>query len=424
MPQKDFISPGAWRDGFRRYPVVAGYFGPRIATFSTSLDVSNIHSLLGHDPRSKYWKLLSDDTRSLYESVQRKTDTKRVARLEDFLRKRTRPDNAAGALPAISIAFPGFVPYAESEALPGCGMIEVENKSGNDPIVIDGLGRLSTLLDLYQRAMDDDRGQGREGREILSLINDIRLPVTIFAPRSARGRLSQSDLQQLFSDFNFKSVKISSAHAMALDSQDIYGLLARRIADKSASIVAAGGLDTGAPNQSRGKGEAPFVKLKDLRLFAKAAMEGGQWAAKAQGTPDEPNASRALIEEQSSSLAEFLDAVANAMGDRFMEPSRTGLLRTAKGWYALGALYHDLHYVKRAARPLQLAGRIGALDWSHTGPIWRQGPVPLIVNARAGSRAPYAWGAYTGYSAHEETARRVREATGVAGWLKEPDLED
>lgn len=421
MPQKDFIAPSAWRDGFRKYPVVAGHFGPRIATFSTSLDVGNIRSLLGHDPRSRYWRLLDEGTRTLYESVQRKTDPKRMTRLEDFLRKRTRRGNAAGALPAISIAFPGFVSYTESEALPGCGVLEIADKSGNDPIVIDGLGRLSTLLDLYQRAMDDDRGQGKSGRELLALLNDIRIPVTLFAPRAAEERLSQSDLQQLFSDFNFKSVKISSAHAMALDSEDVYGLLARNVAEKSASISAAGGLDTGAPNQNRARGQAPFVKLKDLRLFAKAALEGGQWATKAQGAPDDPNADRARLEEQSASLAEFLDAVANAMGERFVESPTTGLLRTAKGWYTLGSLYHDLHYVKRVPDPLRLAGRIGHLNWSHAGPIWRQGPVPLIVNARAGSRAPYAWGAYTGYSAHEETARRVRVATGVAGWLADPE---
>jgi hypothetical protein len=39
-------------------PAVQGYFGKRIATYTTQIQPLQIKRILGHDPRSKNWKLL------------------------------------------------------------------------------------------------------------------------------------------------------------------------------------------------------------------------------------------------------------------------------------------------------------------------------------------------------------------------------
>ena len=63
-----------------RIPAVQGQFGKRLVTYTTQLPAGAIETILGHDPRSKHWKQLSDDVKNIYEKIQRTTHNKRLER--------------------------------------------------------------------------------------------------------------------------------------------------------------------------------------------------------------------------------------------------------------------------------------------------------------------------------------------------------
>jgi hypothetical protein len=48
---------------------VQGYFGKRIATYTTQIPTLQVKKVLGHDPRSRNWKMLPETTREIYQRI-------------------------------------------------------------------------------------------------------------------------------------------------------------------------------------------------------------------------------------------------------------------------------------------------------------------------------------------------------------------
>ena len=87
-------------------PALRGFFGNRLATYVTQAKPNDLISLLGHDPRSKNWRNLPEDTRSIYEFLQRKTAKSRRDSIGGYIDERMSEDALViGAFPSGSIAF-------------------------------------------------------------------------------------------------------------------------------------------------------------------------------------------------------------------------------------------------------------------------------------------------------------------------------
>ena len=119
-------------------PAVQGYFGKRIATYSTQIRALEIKRIVGHDPRSRNWKLLPQSTREIYEKIQRVTSKDRREGVASYIEQRLGPRNMVGAFPAISIGVthrPKFDPFPNNTAI---GVLHLEEEV--ERIILDGHG--------------------------------------------------------------------------------------------------------------------------------------------------------------------------------------------------------------------------------------------------------------------------------------------
>ena len=66
-------------------PAVQGFFGKRIATYTTQIPPLQVRKVLGHDPRAKNWKLLPESTREIYQRIQRPTSKERREGVAGYL---------------------------------------------------------------------------------------------------------------------------------------------------------------------------------------------------------------------------------------------------------------------------------------------------------------------------------------------------
>ena len=57
-------------------PSIQGRFGSRLVTYTTQIPALQIKKILGHDPRSRNWKFIPEETRKIYETIQRVTAKK------------------------------------------------------------------------------------------------------------------------------------------------------------------------------------------------------------------------------------------------------------------------------------------------------------------------------------------------------------
>ena len=51
-------------------PCIQGAFGKRLTTYTTQIRPSHLKQILGHDPSSKNWKFLDEETREIYQKIQ------------------------------------------------------------------------------------------------------------------------------------------------------------------------------------------------------------------------------------------------------------------------------------------------------------------------------------------------------------------
>jgi hypothetical protein len=220
-----------------RIAAVQGAYGHRLSTFATQISPRSLEAFLGHDPRSRFWKKLDPELERIYSQLQRNTTADRLRAIQAYIRKRfTQQAVILGAFPSISIAVKRhlrFEPYLGGDVA-GAGTLHLDMSKSNGRIVLDGLARVSGVIELVELANHD--GLSEEDRQSLNdLIDGFSLPLVIFAPRQEDKPLELRELQQLFADFNFKQTSISPSMAIALDSSDIYIEASRRLG--KASVV-------------------------------------------------------------------------------------------------------------------------------------------------------------------------------------------
>ncbi len=136
-----------------RIPAVQGQFGVRLVTYTTQLPAGAIETILGHDPRSRHWRQLSDDVRDIYEKLQRATTPKRLEQIVRYIRYQFIERGVIlGAFPAISIAVEQpteFEPYSGISDS-GVGVLHFDLSRRNRRIMVDGLGRASAAMELVE----------------------------------------------------------------------------------------------------------------------------------------------------------------------------------------------------------------------------------------------------------------------------------
>jgi len=354
-----------------RIPAVQGQFGPRLVTYTTQLPAGSIETILGHDPRSKQWRRLSDDIANIYLHLQRATTKARLDSIIRYIRYRfvERPI-ILGAFPAISIAVQNPTPFEPFGGIPdaGVGVLQFDLSRRNLRIIVDGLGRASASLELVELAESDDLAPpAKEGLQ--KLLGEFSLPTVFYMPAPGTSPLSLREMQQLFHDFNFKVTAVPARVAIALDHSDLYIGLANRIGE-SEVINRYGGMELKAA--SLGKKSTAIVVQQNLLRFVRGATEGERFL---EGTSNSelknPRLTEETVDHFETSINMFLGNFAESMGiDRFTD--RESLHLTAPGWGALGVIFHDLVERLHVPDPAAAARKIGQIDWRRSAPMWKE----------------------------------------------------
>lgn len=340
-------------------PALRGFFGDRLATYVTQAKPNDLISLLGHDPRSKNWRNLPEDTRSIYEFLQRKTAKSRRDSIGGYIDERMSEDALViGAFPAVSLAFREPLEFNPSEGNGGIGKLMVDVSPSAVRILLDGLGRVTGALDLREEGKGD-------------LLNRFVFPVTIYAPRPGERPLSYKEMGQLFHDMNFRVQPVSKNHAIALDTSDIYIAVANRLAE-SPVIQDNGGVAERAA--SLGKKSTELVVQTVLVRFLRGAVEGRRFQESNLSTAANPNLTRETRTHVLASVESFLTEFAKQMGDAFK--SKDSLHLTSPGWQALGVLHHDARYKLGMSEDevRAIARKAASIDWSRYNPDW----IPML----------------------------------------------
>lgn len=402
-----------------RVPAIQGQFGPRLLTYTTQLPAGALETIVGHDPRSKHWKKLTDDLSYIYEHLQRKTTKNRLDSLVRYIRYRfiERP-TIIGAFPAIAIAVQNPTPFEKVEGTEsGMGVLHFDLSKRNRRVLVDGLGRASAALELVELSESSDIPE--EVREaVQKLLNEFTLPTVFYVPAMGMAPLSLEEMQQLFHDFNFRVARVQERDAIALDHSDVYIALANRIGD-SDLVQSYGGMERKAA--SLGSKSSAIVVQQTLLRFVRAATEGERFADGSNnqdlGSPNLTEGTVDLFEER---ILLFLKAFAEAMGPaRFKD--RESLHLSAPGWTALGVVFNDLDVRLKVPSLEAAAAKLGSLDWSRTAPIWAE-----IVKEKVNKKGEAVLGLLGGGGAQNRRIMTeiVRKALNIDDLLRERGLLD
>lgn len=397
------------------FPATQGSVGNRLVTYSTQLPPQAIEQFLGHDPRSKFWKKLPGDIAAIYSKVQRATAKPRLESIRSFIETRFTADAPLiGAIPAVSIAVQNHVAFepAEQKDLRGVGHISVDHSSRNARIVVDGVGRLSAVLELLEQSYDSAVPE-EERLRLKALLETFTVPVVIYAPYPDSPPLSIQEMGQLFFDFNFRQVPVAARIAISLDRSDAHILATNRLAKVSKAISENGGMEERAA--SLGKNSNAVVVQAVLLRFVRGALEGEAYADNVKAPVTDPRINLGNVNEQVEDLAEFLDAFASALPDSFGADRRSVYL-SSPGWQALGVIYNDVVVRLQVPDRLSFARALARIDWSREGPLWKDLMVASEndigqVDLKIGSAS----------HAKREIMARLRKETGVAKMLEEQE---
>lgn len=338
-------------------PCIQGKFGERLVSYTTQVSPRQIMNLLGHDPRSKNWKRLTDDVREIYQYLQRKTSKDRREGISHYIEERLGPNSIAiGAFPAISIAFQNpteFISYA-APIQAAVGNLMVDISPSNIRILVDGLGRITGALDLIDEGLEE-------------LLDNFLFPVTIYAPPSGAKPLSWKEMGQLFHDFNFRVQPVSKQHAVALDNSDIYIALANRLAQCRVFSDNGGVAERAA---SLGSKSTELVVQTVLIRTVRGACEGRKFQESDLASVESPNLQQHTFDALLTSINDFFAGLAQRMGPRFTD--RQSLHLSSPGWQALGIIHHDIVFklkldaIERAA----VLDELAKIDWTRFNPDW------------------------------------------------------
>ena len=397
-----------------RIPAVQGAFGHRLFTYTTQVRPRDIETILGHDPRSRQWKKLEPaELRATYEQLQRNTTPDRLRGIQAYIQKRFKKEAIVlGAFPAISVAVKNFLKFEQypegGDDRLGAGTLHLDMSRLNARIVLDGLARVSGIIELVELANDDSVSE--EVRSALaSLLDDFSIPLVIFSPRQKEAPLTMREMRQLFADFNFKQASISPTMAMSFDSSDLYIEATKRLA-KTRVIHSNGGMEEKAA--SLGKKSTALVALQNLVRFTRAAAEGDQFAEQKTNV-DKDDQKRRLNEESLEQFVDsvrlFLEGMAESMGSARFKDIRTSVHTTGPGWGALGAVFHDLDVtLGRHADLNDLGKRLGEVDMRKDAPFWAD--VMREREVRGNPTLTFAGG---GYESRQAVRRKLHEHLGT-----------
>jgi DGQHR domain-containing protein len=336
-------------------PSIQGRFGSRLVTYTTQIPALQIKKILGHDPRSRNWKFIPEETRKIYETIQRVTAKNRRDAVSIYIEQRFGPREAIGAFPAISIGVTNVMKFVPSEENSAIGVLHIDEDGQR--VVLDGLGRITGALDLAD--------EGPEGK---ALVENIVFPVTFYLPSAEQGKLTSAELGQLFSDFNFRVHPVPARINLSLDQSDIYLSLANAIA-KEPFIANNGGMEFKAA--SLGKKSTALVVQQVLFRTVRGACEGRDFQENNLAVPTSANLTDATFAKEHDSIATYFSEIALKMGTRWT--TRDSLHLTSAGWQALGVFHHDLFHrgVAFSVSELnEIYTRIAVLDWSRSNRDW------------------------------------------------------
>jgi DGQHR domain-containing protein len=402
-----------------RIPAIQGQFGPRLVTYTTQLPAAAIETILGHDPRSKNWKRLTDDIAYIYQHLQRATTKARMESIIRYIRYRFIDRSIiAGAFPAISIAVQNNTPFEQSELIPdaGMGVLHFDLSRRNLRVVVDGLGRASAALELVEMA-ESDKVPAETREALQKLLQEFSLPTVFYMPAPGGRPLSLHEMQQLFHDFNFKVAPVPPRMAIALDHSDLHIGLTNRIGE-SPIIQAHGGMEYKAA--SLGKKSTAVVVQQNLLRFVRGATEGERFL---EGTNNadlkEPNLTEETIERFEDALQSFLSVFASTMGPEAFK-DRDSLHLTSPGWGALGIVFHDLYLRLKVPDIEAAARRLGSLNWHRSAPLWAE-----IVRERQDKDGNTVLGLAAGGAQNRRfITRTIRAELGIDQLLKERGFAD
>lgn len=394
------------------FPAMQGIVGRRLVTYATQLPPHAIEGLLGHDPRSRFWRKLPGDIEAIYSKVQRATTASRLRGITDYIKNRFAPDSTLiGAFPAVSIAVQNPVGFREIDAaeMPGVGHLQIDMSSRNARIMVDGLGRVSGVFELIERSYDEDLPE-KEREKLERLLKNFSVPVVIYAPHPESKPLSRAEMGQLFFDFNFKAVAVPSRIAISLDRSDPYIQATNLLANECQAIAGNGGMEERAA--SLGSKSTAIVVQQVLLRAVRAAMEGAAFAESNKSEIENPNLGLDTIREQIGSFSDFIEAFADQMGDRF-HADRKSLHLSSPGWQTLGVIYHDAVYRLNVPEPHKVARAMARINWSRDGALWsdlvkekeqKDGSTELVLQS-------------AGATTKREMVKRVRKEIGLASLL-------
>ena len=355
-----------------RIAAVQGAFGHRLSTYSTQVSPLSLENFLGHDPRSRLWKKLDPELMSIYSQLQRLTTADRLRGIQAYIQKRfAKQAVICGAFPAISVAvkrYLRFQPFDAGNDLAGAGTLHLDMSKSNSRIVLDGLARVSGVIELGELATNEQFTE-EERLVVNNLLNDFSLPVVIFAPREEGKPLDMREMRQLFADFNFKQKSISPSMAIAADSSDLYIEATRRLGTGGV-VKAHGGMEIS--RASLGSKSTALVVQQNLLRFVRAAAEGDTFTEakmnveKIDGRLNEQN-----LDSFIQNVDRYLHGMALRMGAERFSDAKNSIHLSGPGWGALGSIYYDLDAIL-GEKDLEDAGRrLGDIDWRRNSPLWQ-----------------------------------------------------
>lgn len=349
-----------------KLPVTRCEANDKLAYYQTSVQVKDIvpYILGGQDPRSSNWSRLAPVVQNLYEKLQRKTTKSRREEVERYIANRMAPNALwIGAFPPIVIGVPTpqeFKPHDDQDNYESIGLLRLTNDLNYPNVVIDGLGRLSGLIEI---SLDKDADPA-----VREWASKFRVPILLITGNNGH-TLTTEELGQLFFDFNVLGTPVSKGHAIDLDVSDPYIIVSGRVGDLKV-VRRFGGMDDRATSIGKGVWTTKSILLKSVRAAAEGA---GAWVDHVRDSISNPWMD---TEARKTEVIERFDVVLTALteqfdGDGFL-PSYT-LLRTPVWWTAIGLIIHDLYRSYDGGAFTEemrqtLLRRLAKIDWSLGNP--------------------------------------------------------
>jgi hypothetical protein len=215
---------------------------------------------------------------------------------------------------------------------PPRGDLQLSPDMRHPNILLDGLGRVTGLLD----AMDDDNDP-----EIRNWAQDVEVLVMLITGTPGH-TLSYEQLGQLFFDFNALSEPVPQGQAIDLDQSDPYIQVAARIC-KLPIVTSNGGMDPRAIKI--GKSREVWVTKPIMLRAARAAAQGpGSHVDHIREAINDQREWMKGSKQQQELLERFdeaLTTMVEALGGTV--PAGNTMLCTATWWIAFGLVLHDLY---------------------------------------------------------------------------------